>query len=174
MSRITSSSASGNNPSIGVIGTTAPDSATQIGAVSSTGILQELLVDANGALVVNASGSFAVQTVNVRYNEVASVSVGIETTINTYTAPAGKLCYLLSILNSGQNIGQFAIYNNGVLFDKQYLSYTEFNATFDYKTGASSVPGLVVPSGSTILVTATNSGNSSVLYNSRMLILEVG
>jgi len=174
MSRVASSSATGINPSIGVINTPAPTSATQAGATNPSGNIESLLVDSNGALIVNTSGSFEVQNLNVLYNEVSAVAVGIETTINTYTAPVGKTCYLLNILGAGQNIGQFNIYSGVPLFDKQYLSYTLFNVTFDYKTGVNSVPGYVVASGSTIKVTAINAGSSSCMYNSRIMVLEVG
>ncbi len=173
MARLSSTSASGTNPSIGVVGSTAPASAAEVAGVNASGNLEALSIDSNGALIVNTSGSFGVQNLNISYQEISAVSVGVETVINTYTAPAGKICYLLSILVSGQNIGQFNIYNNGTLFDKQYLSYTQFNTTFDYKTGASSVPGLVVASGNTISAKAINDGTSSALFSARLMILEV-
>jgi hypothetical protein len=164
---------SGSNASVGLNGQLAPTSSTEVGGINPSGLLEGLLVDANGALVVNSSGSFGVQTVRVIYNEVASVPVGVETDINTYTAPGSGIAYLLGINTSGQNIGLFNIYLNGALFDRQYLSYTLFNLIFDYKTDSGSVPGYVVPSGSTILVKAINSGMSSVLYNARIFALEV-
>ncbi len=174
MSRISSTSATGINPTIGITGTTAPTSAVEIGAISPLGNIEGLLIDSNGALVVNASGSFEIQNLNISYNEVNAVPVGVETAINTYTAPLGKISYLLSILCSGQNIGQFNIYKGVSLFDKQYITYTLFNATFDYKTGASSVPGFIIGAGNTITVKTVNNGTSSALYSARMMILEVG
>ena len=173
MARLNSTSSLTTNPSVGDNGVTAPPSSTEIGAINPSGNLAGLLVDVNGALVVNGSGSFGIQNVVISYNEVASVPVGVETVIGSFTAPIGYTSYLLNILTSGQNIGQFNIYLNGVLFDRQYLSYTSFNALFDYKTNAGTVPGFVVTPGSIILVKAINAGISSALYNARIMVLEV-
>lgn len=126
-----------------------------------------------GSLDVNITSGFAVQDVIVSYNEVSAIAIGVETTINSYTAPFGKVSYLLSILGSGENRGQFNIYNNGILLDKQYTNVTQLTAPFDYKTGASIVPGMVIAVGNTIAVKAINAGNSTVMFNARFLILEV-
>lgn len=134
----------------------------------------DALTSVGGSLNVNVTnGGFTVQDLKVQYNQVAAVAVGVETVINNYTAPIGKVAYLINILSSGENRGQFNVYNNGVPFDTQYTNVTMLTVTFDYKTGSSSVPGFVIPAGTTIVVTATNAGNSSAMYNSRFLILEV-
>jgi hypothetical protein len=121
-------------------------------------------------VVISASGTpFA----NVVYSEITSVSVGIETLITTYTAPIGKHSYLINILTSGQNIGFVNIYNNGFIIDKQYFYYTGFNLVFDYKTGISSYPGVLIAPGTILKATVTNNGSSSASYNARFMILEV-
>ncbi len=160
-------------PAVGNTDSPAPNSAIEIGGVDPSGNLVGLLTNSDGALIVSANGSFAVQTVVISYNEVSSVPVGVETVINTFVAPSGFTSYLLSIVCSGQNIGQFNIYLNGVLFDRQYLSYTLFNILFDYKTNSSSVPGFVMNPGDILSIKAINSGLSSTLFNARIMILEV-
>lgn len=164
---------SATNPSVGTNGAPAPASSTEVGGVDPNGDLQGLLVDSNGALIVNTSGSFGVQDLRVVFMEVAAIAVGIETTINTYTAPIGKISYLLSILNSGGNRAQYNVYDNGVLLDKQYAPVTNLSAAFDYKTGAGSVPGYVIPVGNVLTSKVVNSGTGAADYNSRFLILEV-
>lgn len=161
------------NPSIGLNGDPIPTSTTQVGGEDPSGNLTTLKFDNLGSLFVNTSGSFSVQVLRPIFNEVPAIPINFETTINTYTAPLGKTSYLLSILNSGDNRGQFQIYNNAILFDKQYTNVTTLSALFDYKTNVSSVPGYVIPVGNTITVTAINAGTSSGAYNSRFLILEV-
>lgn len=162
-----------NNSSVGPTGDPIPSDATLIAGEDPNGNLSALQLNSNGELKVAGLPVFDTQDVFVGFNEVSGIAVGIETTINTYVAPMGKISYLLSILNSGENRGEFRIYNNGVLFDKQYTNVTQLTASFDYKTGSGSVPGMVIQQGNTITVAAINSGNSSAGYNSRFLILEV-
>ena len=162
------------NPSVGADGSVAPDYSTLIGGINPSGNLQGLLVDSSGLLEVNAGQIFGVQNLRVLYNEVNSIAVGVETTINTYTAPVGKIVYLLTINCSGGNRGTYNIYNSGTLFDRQYAPVTNLSALFDYKTGSSSVPGMVIAVGNVITVTAVNNGSDSTMFNSRLMILEVG
>lgn len=153
MSRITSSSSGGN-----------------VNIQDSDG---NPIVSVDGRLLVNADSAFTIQDLRVLYSEEAAVAVGSETVINTYTAPPGVISYLLSILGSGENRAQFNIYNNGTLLDRQYTNVTQLTAPFDYKTGAGSVPGMVITVGNVLTMSVVNSGNSSANYNARFLILEV-
>lgn len=162
-----------NNSSVGTNGAAAPTDSTQIGAQDASGDLQPLLVDSNGALLVNASTAFQTEDLQVLYAEVSAVAIGVETTVQSYTAPVGKVAYLLTILGSGGNRGTFNVYNNATLFDRQYTNVTQLTANFDYKTGSSSVPGMVIPVGNTIEIKAVNSGTSTADYNARFMILEV-
>lgn len=161
------------NPSVGSNDSTAPTSSTQIGGVNQNGNLEALSLSSDGRLLVDAGQIFGIQNLKVQYSEVSTIAIGIETIVNTYTAPAGKISYLLSNLCSGGNRAQFNIYNNGVLFDRQYTNVTQLTAPFDYKTGSGSVPGMVVAVGNVIEVRVVNSGTSTADYNSRFMILEV-
>lgn len=49
-----------SNASVGITGTTAPTSATEIGGINPSGNLEGLLVDNSGALIVNSSGTSVV------------------------------------------------------------------------------------------------------------------
>ncbi len=160
-------------PSIGINGDVAPTSSTQIGGVDQNGDLQPIHIDSNGRIEVNAGQIFGIQDLKILFNEVSSISVGSETLVNTYTAPSGKISYLLSILGSGGNRAQYNIYNNALLFDKQYAPVTQLSVNFDYKTNSSSVPGMVIPIGNTIQMKVINNGSDITDYNSRFMILEV-
>lgn len=162
-----------SNPSVGPNGDPLPDSSTLVGAQDDNGDLRALEVGANGRLKVDSGQIFGVQDLQVLYNEVSTIAVGIETTINTYTAPVGKISYLLTITSSGGNRATYNIYNNGVLFDRVYSNVTALTGNFDYKTGSGSVPGMVIPEGNTIDVKVVNAGNSAADYNARFMILEV-
>lgn len=162
-----------NNSSVGTNGDPAPTDATLIGGVDPNGDLRPLEINDEGRLQVDAGQIFGIQDLQILYNEVSGIAVGIETTINSYTAPIGKTSYLLSILSSGGNRGTYNIYNNGSLFDRQYSNVTVLTANFDYKTGSGSVPGMVIPVGNTIDVKIVNAGSSTADYNARFMILEV-
>lgn len=160
------------NPSVGTNGTTAPTSSTQVGAVNSSGDLVALKVDSSGALLVDASTTFQTETVVVGFNNVNSVVVGVETTINTFTASTGFLTFMLTISVSGGNRAQYNVYNNGVLLDTLYTPVTNLSGLFDYKTEVSSSPGYVVNVGNVINVTVINNGTDAANFNARFLILE--
>jgi hypothetical protein len=172
MSRVTSSSSQTVNRSIGPIGDTAPTFITLAGATDPSGNAESLSVDAAGRLLVTTAGTAGVTTSSLFYDEV-NIPVGPETNVMSYTAPIGQTTYLLSISASGQNIGQFNIYLNGLLSDKQYLSYGTYHVNFNYETGSVQFPGILIPVGNVVLVTAINAGQGSAFYNARMLILGV-
>jgi hypothetical protein len=160
------------NPSVGSNGATAPTSSTEVGGINPTGKLSPLQVDSAGQLKVAGISVFTSQDVRVLFLEVTGIAVGVETSVNSYTAPAGKISYLLSIDASGENRGQYNIYLNGSLLDKKYSNVTSLTANFDYKTGSGTVPGMIVPIGQTVDIKIINNGNSIASYNGRFLILE--
>ncbi len=162
-----------SNPSVGLNGDPAPIYSTEVGATDPNGDLQSLLVDADGALIVKSFGAFVTQDLKILFNEVTNIAVGIATDINTYTAPSGKTSYLLSIINSGGNRATYNVYFNGSLLDRQYTNVAQLSAPFDYKTGSSGVPGMVIPVGQILRVETVNSGTSVADFNSRFMILEV-
>lgn len=164
-------SISATNPSVGPNGSPAPSQSTEIGAIDPNGNLEGLKVDSSGNLLVSAAG-FATQHLNVAFNEVTSIAVGIETTIGTYTAPAGKVSYLLNIYGSGENRAQFNAYINGVFFDRQYTNVTQLSSVLDYKSGVTSTPGYVFTVGDVLTIRVVNAGTSSANYNSRILVFE--
>lgn len=143
------------------------------GAVQIQDSAGNTITSVAGRLLVNAESAFDIQDLKVQFNEVSTIAVGLETDINTYTAPVGITAYLLSILGAGENRAQFNIYKDGILLDRQYTNVTQLQAPFDYKTGASTVPGMVLPSGTVITVSVVNAGNTTANYNARFLILEV-
>lgn len=161
-----------NNSSVGPTGDPVPADATLVGGTTPSGDLAALKLDSSGNLLVSTAG-FVTQDVIVKFNEVTAIAVGVETTINTYTAPPAKTSYLLSILAAGGNRARFNIYLDSVAFDSQYTQVTQLTGTFDYKTGSGSVPGMVIPVGSIVDVKTINNGGSIADFTARFLILEV-
>lgn len=163
----------GGNDSVAPIGGPIPADATLVGGEDPSGDFKALQTTSTGILKVTSLSEFVSQVVKVLFNEVMAIPVGIETLVNTYTAPAAPtISYLLTIQASGENRGQYNVYLDGSLLDKKYSNVTQLEAGFDYKTGASSVPGMIVPSGQTLEIKVVNDGNSSAAYNGRYLILE--
>jgi hypothetical protein len=82
-----------SNPSVGLTGTTAPTSATELGAVDSNGDLQPLLVDPDGKLLVDITGTSVVTgTVSADIKGLTSFSTSqyqIDTTPVQVIIPAG-------------------------------------------------------------------------------------
>lgn len=136
-------------------------------------------LDAVGSLYLSEGSNdefvsgFNEQDLLVQFVKTSAVAVGIETLINTYTAPPNKISYLLNIINSGVNRATYSIYENGILIDEQYTNVAALSTVFDYKTGAPSTPGKVISVGSVIEVKVINSGTTTGDYTSRLLILEV-
>lgn len=162
------------NASIGMNGQPAPASSTQVGAVNPSGDLVPLEVNAAGELKVAGLAVFDTQDVKVLFDKTpAPIAIGIETLVNTYTAPPAVISYLLNIRASGENRAEYNVYLDSVLLDQDYTNVTDLKALFDYKTGASSVPGMIIPTGSIIELKATNNGTTTANYSARFLILEV-
>lgn len=162
-----------NNSSVGPSGDPAPADATLVAGIDPDGNLAPVKVDSTGAVIVTSDGTAQIQDVKVVFLDTASISVGIETSINSYIAPAGKKTYLLGIFNAGENRAQYNLYKDGVLFDRQYTNVTQLSAPFDYKTGSNTAPGYEILSGETVEVKVINAGTSTASFNSRILILEV-
>lgn len=162
-----------NNSSVGPTGDPIPADATLVAGEDPSGNLSPLQTNADGELIVAGLPVFDTQDVLVLFDEVAAIAVGVETLVNTYTAPPGKIAYLLTIEASGENRGQYNIYLNGVLLDKKYSSVTQLLANFSYMTGSGSVPGMIVPVGQSVEIKAINAGTSPATYAGRFLVLEV-
>lgn len=161
-----------NNSSVGPTGDPVPADATLVGGEDPSGNLQALQVNNAGELRVAGISVFTTQNVRVLYSEVSSIAVGIETLVNTYTAPPGVISYLLTIEASGENRAQYNIYYDGVLLDKKYSNVTVLTAPFSYMTGSGTVPGMVIGTGKTVDIKVINAGTSTANYSGRFLILE--
>ena len=72
------------NPSIGPDGVTAPTYATEVGAVGPTGLLEPLMVDNTGALIVTSTGS---GSPNVNLIEVGGAAISLGQTTESASLP---------------------------------------------------------------------------------------
>ncbi len=132
---------------------------------------------ASGAVFnVNVENGPSPSTVNTPlvYNEVTSVTSGVETSISTYTVPTGVSSYLIQIECAGNNNGIYIVYRNGSVIDKKYTTYgAPLDIKFDFEVGYSSVPGLELATGDVILVTVTQASTSMGTFNAKIQALEV-
>lgn len=100
------------NPSVGITGTTAPTSATEIGGINPSGNLQALKVDANGSLLTYNDNSFS--TISPGYPTQKAVGL---TSVELFAAnPNRKYAHISN--NSGNPIyiqyGATAALNQGI------------------------------------------------------------
>lgn len=146
-----------------------------LGQTTMSASLPVTIASDQSPLNVNIVGVNPSQVSVLVYNEVTAVAVGVETTIATYTAPAGPTtsCLLL-VYAGGTNVAQWKIYNGSSVYDSKYTSAAELNGNFDFKTGSSIVPGQIIGPGSTIVVTANQIGTSSGTFNARIQVLQIG
>lgn len=112
-----------------------------------------LAVNNDGSINVDVTGSTAYTNI-VQYGEVDSVALGGTETVLTYTVPSGGSFYLVRVSFSGDCLGEFDLLINSATNMKKRLTYSEFNASFNY--GTSALPGYLLSSGTTIQVVSTN------------------
>jgi len=140
---------SGSNASVGVTGTTAPTSATEIAGIAPNGNLTPVAVTSGGAIDVNVVSTGSSGTVINQYNEVTSVAMGSSATVLTYTVPNGNTFDLTAIEASSDSISIIVININGATNAKQRTFYTNYNLYFPFYN-------LSLVAGTVITVVATN------------------
>lgn len=123
---------------------------------------------------VNQAGVNPTQACVNTYGIESSVAIGTETTIVSYTAPMGKIAYLLGVSVSGQNSGQWIVYNNSDVYDQQQTSVAQMNSLFNFSTGSQIVPGQIIGTGNVISVTVNQPGYGPANFNARIQVLEIG
>lgn len=68
-----------------------------------------------------------------QFNQIASVPQGAETLIDSLTVPAGFSLNLIRIDVSGENIGTYNVYLNGVIFARKRTWFSgTFSETFNF------------------------------------------
>lgn len=72
--------------------------------------------------ITSASGTSIIQ-----YNEAASIVVGSETQINSYTVPVGKTFTLARVRTTGCNRAKYIVKINGSTIDSGLTWWTRFN-----------------------------------------------
>lgn len=150
-----------------VTGGTGSNLASSANQTTEIGLLEQIVVNTGG-------GSPTAHNLVYNYNEVTNVAPGVETTITSYTAPSGKSSYLLFGSVSGTNMSEYRMYTTSTIFDKKYTSLTQFNSTFDYKSGDSMIPGYLVPATTTVYVKVIHDRSSNGNFNASLEVLEIG
>lgn len=165
--------------------------ATQIKNGFHGGSDDQLLVNPDGSINVNTTGSGTAANVNIHdgvgnvitstagalnvhinggtgklvYAEITNVPIGVETAIVSYTVLVTSA--VLQLVNaSGSNIGEVRIYKNGVAIDKNYLYYTQYNTFLSFGSGLALVQTDIIE------VRGLNSGLDVCKFNARIQIIE--
>jgi len=106
------------------------------------------------------------------YNEVLSVTPGVETTIVTYTVPSGRIAYLSRTEYSGTNIATYTVKINGATQDKKRTNYaTSLNESTILNSSGNT--GIALVAGDVVIVTATHTNVSTGDFNSRVETVEI-
>lgn len=104
------------------------------------------------------------------FNEVLAVASGVTTTLGTYTVPAGKTAVLEKIFASGDNIGQYDVFKNGVKIDSMKTYFGGMlNVNFDFSSGYS---GLSLVTGDVITIKVLHTRPSPGDFTARIQISE--
>lgn len=129
-----------------------------------------LAINPDGSINVNITQSNPGELKSV-YNEISSVVSGVLTTIQTYTAPAGKTTYLQKAEVSGTNIAEYTILVNATIEDKKRTYFGgDLNAMFKFiETGT----GLPLAVGDTVTTKVIHNRPNSGDFNSRIQVIEV-
>lgn len=91
----------------------------------------------DGSINVNIVNAQTNNTITNKYGEAHAVPSGIETTIVSYTVPlvlSGAVLQRISV--SGENVGRFQVFVNGVVIDTRRTYYgANFSEYFEYTIG---------------------------------------
>jgi hypothetical protein len=104
------------------------------------------------------------------FNEVLAVASGVTTVLITYTVPAGKTAVLEKAFASGDNIGQYNVFVNGVRIDsmKTYFGGA-LNVNFDFSSGYS---GYALATGDVVVVKVLHTRPTPGDFTARIQISE--
>lgn len=136
--------------------------------------------DADGdELDINPDGSINVQpTVNTNstglkvYSEISAIASGVETTIVSLTAAAGRRTFIQKAFASGDNIAKYRVKLNGVTIDFKRTNFgSDLNADFFFDGELN--PGLEVGVGNTVTITVRHDRGGVADFNGKIQYLEV-
>jgi len=149
------------------------DGTISIGNVSIIDDGNTMTVNPNGSINVNVVESPVVgQTVKSLYNQVFNIGSGVETTLVTYTVPAGYTAILEKVSASGENIARFDVLYNNALFDTRRTYYgSPLTTDFDYTTGTAN--GFILNSGDNIIIQVLHNRPYVGTFNARLQVLEI-
>lgn len=146
------------------------DSTISVGEVEIKGSPSGNLLDVNAdgsinVVVESTSGGTVVNT----YNEV-SVASRSTLQIVTYTIPVGKTALLQRSAVSGDNIGRYDLFINGVVQDTARTMFGgDLTQMFDFTDGIGS--GLPLNAGDVVTVQVNNPRPTAANYNARVQVV---
>jgi len=95
------------------------------------------------------------------YNEISSIASGSLADIISYTVPAGKTLSLISVGVSGDNIAEYTVVIDGIIFDKKKTWWGSSNEVFN-------IGGFDIAEGLIVKVIVNNFRPSVSNFNARI------
>lgn len=143
-----------------------------LGQVPSANSLPVVLASDQSPIEVIVSGP--TETPVFVYASQASVAVGVQTSIVSYTAPSSSpSAYFQFAKGSGQNVAQWIVDDNGTIIDQSYTNPAALNTEFDFFTGIPGGSSYPIPAGHTITVSVIQIGPDAANFNARIQVTEV-
>lgn len=129
----------------------------------------------------NADGSINVNIVDevptnqklvLTYNEDATVVGGVSADLVSYTVPIGKTSFLTRIDVSGENIAQYTVLINSVIYAVK-RTYFGGNLNTEFTFGATGAPGYFLNSGDVVSVQVLHNRPASGPFEGTIQVVEI-
>lgn len=133
----------------------------------------ELSVNPDGSINVNIVTAVTSNVNKNKYGEALAVAAGVETTIVSYTVPLMLNSAILQRISvSGENVGRFRVYVNGVTFDTRRTYYgANFSEYFEFSTSTSD--GAVLNPGDIVTVKILHNKPYVGDFEARIQVFEI-
>lgn len=133
----------------------------------------ELEINPDGSINVNIVNAQTANVIKNTYNEASAVPSGVETTIVTYIVPLILTSAILQRVSvSGENVGRYQVFVNGVVVDTRRTYYGgEFNTYFEFSIGAGD--GYTLAPGDTVAVKILHDRVFAGNFQARIQALEI-
>lgn len=133
----------------------------------------ELQINPDGSINVNIVTTPTGNKIKNTYNEVSAVASGIETTIAQYMVPLSLGSAILQRISvSGENVGRYRVYVNGVVADTRRTYFGgSFNESFEFSTGPGD--GTQLAPGDTVSVSVLHASPFLGIFQARIQVFEI-
>ena len=140
-----------------------------------------IINDGVDALIINPDGSLNVNVVSSEassgnyksiFAEISSVASSIQTNIQTYVVPLGKIAFLQKIDCAGTNIAKYEVLVNGIVQSRMYTYFgSALNDTFEFADFSES--GYPLTAGDSVTIRVEHFRPFIGDFNARIQVTEI-